>query len=569
MVNLREKPYYLNDEQIKWVEDTIASMTIEEKIGQLFVNMVANEEERKPENIKKVLDTYHPGAIRYHNASKEELLDMTNCLQQTTKIPLLIASNCEAGGNGGTKGGTPIANGAALAAIDSEDAVLQMAEVAAKEAAAIGCNWNFAPIVDLPYNWRNTIIQLRAFNNNPDDVIRYSKAFFKGMRSQNLATCMKHFPGDGTEENDQHLLMGINEYDCDKWDATFGKVYKELIDDGVMTIMAGHIALPEYSRKLRPGIKDEDIRPATLAPELITDLLKGQLGFNGLVVTDASHMIGMFGATIPRSEQVPQAIAAGCDMYLFFNDREEDFGYMMEGYKNGTITEERLNDALHRILGVKAALNLHTQQAEGKLVKSKEGLEVVGCEEHRKISREFADKYVTLVKDRLGYLPMTPEKYKKIKLVYIGSEAMVIAGTKFKSNDENIIIDIVEQLEKEGFIVDAEVATKKGKMEEFKKNYDCVLLVLNVQGFAQFNTMRVKWDEPVKQPWYMSELPTFVVSLSFTNNLIDVPMARCYINAYMDHHESFEAVLEKMMGKSEFKGRYNDNVFCGRWETRF
>lgn len=569
MVNLREKPYYLNDEQIKWVEDTIASMTIEEKIGQLFVNMVANEEERKPENIKKVLDTYHPGAIRYHNASKEELLDMTNCLQQTTKIPLLIASNCEAGGNGGTKGGTPIANGAALAAIDSEDAVLQMAEVAAKEAAAIGCNWNFAPIVDLPYNWRNTIIQLRAFNNNPDDVIRYSKAFFKGMRSQNLATCMKHFPGDGTEENDQHLLMGINEYDCDKWDATFGKVYKELIDDGVMTIMAGHIALPEYSRKLRPGIKDEDIRPATLAPELITDLLKGQLGFNGLVVTDASHMIGMFGATIPRSEQVPQAIAAGCDMYLFFNDREEDFGYMMEGYKNGTITEERLNDALHRILGVKAALNLHTQQAEGKLVKSKEGLEVVGCEEHRKISREFADKYVTLVKDRLGYLPMTPEKYKRIKLVYIGSEAMVIAGTKFKSNDENIIKDIVEQLEKEGFIVDAEVATKKGKMEDFKKNYDCVLLVLNVQGFAQFNTMRVKWDEPVKQPWYMSELPTFVVSLSFTNNLIDVPMARCYINAYMDHHESFEAVLEKMMGKSEFKGRYNDNVFCGRWETRF
>ena len=569
MVNLREKPYYLNDEQIKWVEDTIASMTIEEKIGQLFVNMVANEEERKPENIKKVLDTYHPGAIRYHNASKEELLDMTNCLQQTTKIPLLIASNCEAGGNGGTKGGTPIANGAALAAIDSEDAVLQMAEVAAKEAAAIGCNWNFAPIVDLPYNWRNTIIQLRAFNNNPDDVIRYSKAFFKGMRSQNLATCMKHFPGDGTEENDQHLLMGINEYDCDKWDATFGKVYKELIDDGVMTIMAGHIALPEYSRKLRPGIKDEDIRPATLAPELITDLLKGQLGFNGLVVTDASHMIGMFGATIPRSEQVPQAIAAGCDMYLFFNDREEDFGYMMEGYKNGTITEERLNDALHRILGVKAALNLHTQQAEGKLVKSKEGLEVVGCEEHRKISREFADKYVTLVKDRLGYLPMTPEKYKRIKLVYIGSEAMVIAGTKFKSNDENIIKDIVEQLEKEGFIVDAEVATKKGKMEDFKKNYDCVLLVLNVQGFAQFNTMRVKWDEPVKQPWYMSELPTFVVSLSFTNNLIDVPMARCNINAYMDHHESFEAVLEKMMGKSEFKGRYNENVFCGRWETRF
>ncbi|MBU3877695.1 glycosyl hydrolase [Faecalicatena sp. AGMB00832] len=569
MVNLREKPYYLNEEQIQWIEDTIAGMTDEEKIGQLFVNMVANEEERKPENLKKILDTYHPGAIRYHNASKEELWDMADCLQKTTKIPLLIASNCEAGGNGGTKGGTPIANGAALAAIDSEDAVYRMAEVSAREAAAVGCNWNFAPVVDLTYNWRNTIVQLRAFNDEPDDVIRYTKAFFKGMKTQNIATCMKHFPGDGTEENDQHLIMGVNEFDCEKWDQTFGKVYQELIDEGVMTIMAGHIALPAYSRKLRPGIKDEEIRPATLAPELITDLLKGQLGFNGMVVTDASHMIGMFGATIPRCQQVPQAIAAGCDMYLFFNDRDEDFGYMMEGYRNGTITEERLNDALHRILGVKAALNLHILQKEEKLMAPKENLKVVGCKEHLEVSRELADQYVTLVKDRLNYLPMTPNRYQRIKLVYIGSEATVIAGTKFESNDKVIIADIVSQLEAAGFEVDAEVASKKGKMEEFKKNYDCVLLVLNVQGFAQYNTMRIKWDEPTKQPWYMSELPTFVVSLSNTNNLIDVPMARCYINAYMDHHESFAAVLEKMMGNSEFKGRYNENVFCGRWETRF
>lgn len=569
MVNLKEKPYYLNDRQIQWVEDTIAAMTLEEKIGQLFVNMVANEEERKPENIKKVLDTYHPGAIRYHNAPKEELWDMADCLQKTSKVPLLIASNCEAGGNGGMQGGTALANGAAMAAMDSEEMVFKMAEISAREAAAVGCNWNFAPVVDLTYNWRNTIVQLRAFNDEPDDVIRYSKAFFKGMKTQNIATCMKHFPGDGTEENDQHLIMGINEYDCDKWDATFGKVYKALIDEGVMTIMAGHIALPEYSRKLRPGIKDEDILPATLAPELITDLLKGQLGFNGLVVTDASHMIGMFGATMPRCEQVPRAIAAGCDMYLFFNDREEDFGYMMDGYKNGIITEERLNDALHRILGVKAALNLHTLQKEQKLMQPKENLSVVGCAEHHKAAAEMADRYVTLVKDRLNYLPMTPEKYKKIKLVYIGSEAVVIAGTKFKSNDENIIKDIVSQLEAAGFEVDAETADKKGKMEEFKKKYDCVLLVLNVQGFAQFNTMRVKWDEPAKQPWYMSELPTFVVSLSYTNNLIDVPMARCYVNAYMDHHEAFEATLNKMIGKGEFTGRYNENVFCGRWETRF
>ena len=96
---------------------------------------------------------------------------------------------------------------------------------------AVGCNWNFAPIVDLTYNWRNTIVQIRAFNNVPDDVIRYSKAFFKGTKTREMATCMKHFPGDGTEENDQHLIMGVNEMSCEEWDQTYGKVYKALIDE--------------------------------------------------------------------------------------------------------------------------------------------------------------------------------------------------------------------------------------------------------------------------------------------------------------------------------------------------
>ena len=290
---------------------------------------------------------------------------------------------------------------------------------------------------------------------------------------------------------------------------------------------------------------------------------------NGLVVTDASHMIGMFGATVPRSEQVPGAIAAGCDMFLFFNDREEDFGYMMEGYKNGTITEERLNDALHRILGLKAALNLHIHKKEGTLMPPKEGLSVVGCPEHHQIAAQIADQYVTLVKDRENYLPMTPEKYKRIKLVFIGGEGRVIAGQLLKGNDEVIKADVIHQLEEAGFEVDAEEPVLKGKMEEFKKRFDAVLLILSVEGFAQYNVMRVKWNLPIKQPWYMSEVPTIVASLTYPNMLIDVPMARCYANAYMNHPEAVHALIEKLMGRSEFKGAYNDNVFCGRWETRF
>ena len=223
MVDLRKKTYYLSEEQVQWVEDTINSMTIEEKIGQLVVNMVTD---RSPEALKEVVDTYHPGAIRYQNAPADVLYDQNKTLQEASRIPLLIASNCEQGGNGGVGGGTPIACGAAIASTGDEENAYLMAKVGAAESWAVGCNWNFAPIVDLTYNWRNTIVQIRAFNNVPDDVIRYSKAFFKGTKTREMATCMKHFPGDGTEENDQHLIMGVNEMSCEEWDQTYGKVYK-------------------------------------------------------------------------------------------------------------------------------------------------------------------------------------------------------------------------------------------------------------------------------------------------------------------------------------------------------
>ena len=522
---------------------------------------------RKPEDLENVVKNYHVGAIRYHNTSPDELYEQNRILQEHSRIPLLIASNCEAGGNGGVGGGTAVACGAATAAADDEETAYEVARIGAAESAAIGCNWNFAPVVDLLYNWRNTIVQCRAFNNSPEDTIRYAKSFFRGTRTQNMATCMKHFPGDGTEENDQHLLMGVNDMTCEEWDNTFGKVYKELIDDGVMTIMAGHIALPAYTRKLRPDIADEDILPATLSPELITDLLKGRLGFNGMVVTDASHMIGMFAA-MPRREQVPRAIAAGCDMFLFFNDMDEDFGYMMEGYRNGVITEERLNDALPRILGIKAALKLHKLQAEGRLMPPREQLSVIGCREFRESAAKQADKFITLVKDTKHYLPLTLEKYKRVKLVFIGGEGTVVAG-KLQSDDSAPVKEmVIRKLTEAGFTVDGETPAVKGKMEDLRKTYDVCLVVLNVSGFAQYNTMRVKWAQPADQPWYVSELPTVFLSLNFTNHLIDVPMAKTYINAYLNSEEAVSAAIDKMTGKSPFKGRYNETVFCGRWDTR-
>ncbi len=136
-----------------------------------------------------------------------------------------------------------------------------------------------------------------------------------------------------------------------------------MIGHGVQSIMIGHIGAPELSRHFRPGLADKDILPATLAPELLQDLLRGELGFNGLILTDASQMIGLTQA-MKRKDLVPATIAAGCDMFLFFRNPAEDFQYMLDGYKSGVITEQRLHDALRRILALKASLGLHRKAAQ-------------------------------------------------------------------------------------------------------------------------------------------------------------------------------------------------------------
>jgi beta-N-acetylhexosaminidase len=566
MVDLKAKPYSLSDEDICWVEDTIASMTEEEKVGQLFVNMLSST---NPMQIRKTVERYHPGALRYHNMAPEAEWDFINAYQQSSKVPMLIACNCEGGGNGGVEGGTPVAMGAATAASNDPELAYLTATVGAKECGAVGSNWNFAPIVDLLYNWRNSIVQLRAFCKDPDATIRYAKAFLRGTRENGIVTCCKHFPGDGTEECDQHLMMGVNELSADEWMETYGKVYRALIEDGVMTIMAGHIAQPAWQRRIAGrNLDDHEILPATLCPELITGLLKEKLGFNGLVVTDASHMIGMFGA-MPRSRQVPQAIAAGCDMFLFFNDPEEDFGFMLQGYRDGIITEERMQDALHRILGVKAAAGLHKKQRAGTLMPPKAGLSAVGSSENKAIASRCADRFITLVKDTQHALPITPATHPRLRVFYLDGDGTVIAGKLQKGNGAAQKAQIFDSLRGLGFVVtDGDAFAAKGSVKEFADSTDAVLVFLCQSGFAQMNTMRTKWTLPVDQPWYVRERPTVFISFDRANSLIDLTMSRTYINCYQYSPMVLEQLLDKLMGKSEFHGTPDENVWCGRWDTR-
>jgi beta-N-acetylhexosaminidase len=560
LVDLKAKPFYLSDEDVNWVESTIEDMSLEEKVGQLFINLFFNFD---PAKSKEFLEKYHIGGARYHGTNSEKVYEFLKNLQDNSKIPLLVAANCDAGGDGAVSDGTYIASAAQVEASGSEKVAYNVGYVSGREAEAIGVNWNFDPCADILMNWRNTIVNTRAYGTTAESVVKYTSAYIKGLRQSNVASCVKHFPGDGTEERDQHLVLGVNELSIEQWDESFGKVYKHAIDEGVMSIMAGHIALPAYQYKLNPSLKYEDILPATLSPELITGLLKEQLGFNGLVVTDASHMAGM-SAAMKRRDYVPAAIAAGCDMFLFFNDPEEDINFMLEGYKNGVITEERLHDALRRILGLKASLKLHDKQKQGNLVPPKEGLKVIGCKEHLDMAAEAADLGISLIKDTLKQLPIKPSTHKRIKLHTLFYET---SGT---NEVEKVII---EELERAGFEVTLNDGNSraKGKTSALAENFDAALIFADIVGYAAQNNYRIRWKCAMSTdvPWYVHEIPTVFISLNFTTHLTDVPMVKTCINAYKDTREVIRQTIEKIMGESKFKGtHFNEHVWCNLWETR-
>ncbi len=579
MVDLKAKPFFLSDEKINWVKETINGMTLDEKIGQLFVLLKATpgiDEEK----IKEDLHKYNQGGHRWQGGNKEAAYEQNRVFQMNSRYPLFIAANCDDGGIGVAPEGTFVATAAECGAGDGTDTAYHLGYVAGKEASAVGCNWMFNPVVDIYMNWRNTIVNTRSFGSDPEKVVANARAYIKGVKdaNPNMACTAKHFPGDGVEELDQHLAMGVNDLSVEDWEKSFGYVYRTLINEGLETIMVGHIALPEMSRKLRPGIHDKDIKPATLSKELLTDLLREDMGFNGVIITDASHMVGM-SATSRRCEAVPGAIIAGCDMFLFANDVEEDIGFVKKAYMEKKLTDERLNDALMRILGMKAHLNMDGERH----FPDRSEISCIGCEKHHEFAKQAADNCITLVKDTRNYIPVNPQEKKRVFLVYIGSTPTTLGYKK-----DPVKQDVISELQEAGFDVDVcpnyfELELENGispmnfvkmlnheKREEFVKKHDFALIVINIKGYAQENNVRVRWsiNHSCELPWYNEEIPTIGMSLNYTNHLIDLPQLHTFINAYSPKREHIHAAIEKLTGKSEFKGKADESVFCGRWDTR-
>ena len=589
-VNLKAIPYCLCDQDIAWVENTIASMTKEEKVGQLFWQLTAGNSE---EYLSELMTKYHLGGCRYNGMPGQMVLNQNRILQKHAKVPVFIACNPEKGGDGVCVDGTPVATQIKIGATGKTEYAQAMGRVAGAQIKATGCNMAFAPVVDITYNHECEEVLFRAYGNDPKLVADMGKAYMNGLKeTEGVFCCAKHFPGNGQDYRDAHISNNVNQFGHDDWMASYGHVYKTLIDGGLDAIMGGHILMPNYMLECDPDVTPDTIMPATLCKEIMTDLLRDELGFNGMVVTDASHMVGMTNR-MKRKDMLPAAINAGCDMFLFFNDPAEDFAWMLEAYENGTISEERMTEALTRILGLKAAKGMHKASAEQLCGTDEALVAALQNPAFKELAPAISADCLTLVKYKdEGVLPLNPEKTKRVMIVHIKGvpnpmmalAALAMGGGAPKKTPAEKLRDRLIEKGFDAYIYESPIEkiqkmvaagekpslnlyfAGKHAIADFTAENDLVISLLDVAGgHPSFGLSKGGGEIP----WYVHEVPVVGISVNKPTMLADVPMLRTYINTYDSNDDTMDALVDALLtGPEAFKGCDPIDAFCGMWDTR-
>ncbi len=562
MIDLSKKPFELSPEKIAWVENTIASMSTDEKIEQLFCPLLYSND---PGYLCHEISTHHWGGIMFRSNPAAEVQTAINTLQANSPVPLIISANLEDGGIGIANEGTYMGRQMLMAAAGEAEQARRLGEICGKEGAALGVNVTYSPIVDIDMNFMNPITNVRTYGSDAGKVLEMGRAYIDGLAGSGVAPTIKHFPGDGVDSRDQHLLTSVNSLSIESWEASYGKIYRGLIADGAPIAMVGHFAMPAME-EFYDGKPCEKVIPSTISANVLR-YLREELGFNGLISTDASPMVGMM-AVSNRCEAVPAAIENGCDMFLFTKDLEEDLRFMKEGYEKGLLSDNRLHEALTRILALKAMLGLPEKKAAGTLLREEAELKILSAPEHLAWAAECADKGVTLVKDVRGILPISPEKHKRVLLEILGD---------FPSNDR-VYAHFERRLTEAGFEVTKyipetfETIFLDGAVEQFKAKYDLVLYIGNIENASNKTTARINWHTLFgagnNLPWFAKEVPTVFASVGNPYHLYDAPMVPAYVNGYCHAPAVIDAVVDKLMGLSPFKGVSPIDPFCGCWDTR-
>ncbi len=551
--HLRLAPFHLDEAAIAWVGETLAAMSPDAMAGHLFIHSSMGKD---PTELDRLAALQPAGITRFHTGDLDYELDFIDALRAASPLPLLISADLE-GSRMSLAFGTEVPNPLALAAINDEAASREIARIMADEAQVMGLNWSFTPVLDINAAFRSPIVATRGFGSDLATIKRHALAQIEVFQSKGLAATVKHWPGEGHDDRDQHLVTTVNPLTLSEWEATHGALYRAAIDAGVLSVMSAHIAFPAFVRALHPDAGIEAFRPASVSAILNNDLLRGHLGFNGLIVSDATPMAG-FGAWGSRAEMLPQIIENGCDLILFSVDPAADLALIKAAIADGRISAARLQAALIRVLGLKAALGLH----KTPFTPAKSLAAQLGRPTDRAAAQAITNRAPTLVKDVQGMLPLSPTKTKRLLIVS--------GGIISPLHPEPIPFDLPDLLRAEGF--DVTIFTPGGHLDP--SQYDAMLYLFGEETLLTRGRIFLDWAKitgsffgAMDRHWH--DIPTAILSFGYPYYLYDAPRVPTYINAFATMPSMQTAVVECLMGRNPWNTHSPHDPFCGLEDARY
>ena len=439
---LRTDDYYAQE---KWVDSILNSMTIDQKMGQLFMIQAYSNLDTVHENkIKEMIQKYYVGNLIFMQGTPSKQVQLTNTYQSLSKIPLMIGFDGEWGLDMRLQNTYRFPWNMTLGAIQDNTLIRKFGEHLGRHAKRVGIHVNFAPVVDINTNPLNPIIGNRSFGENKQNVTQKAIAFSQGMQGEGVLANAKHFPGHGDTATDSHLKLPVLTFDRQRLDSVELYPYKRVFDAGMASVMTAHLSIPvlESNPKL----------PTSLSSRVVTDLLKEELGFLGLIFTDGLNMKG--AADYSSSAEIDlAAVLAGNDVLLIPQDVPATISLMKNSIQTGVLSPERIDESVRKILLAKYKVGLHLYKPIDTLNLIKD----LNTIEDEVLHRELVKNSITIIKNKKNILPIEDlKKHKKIAYVALGDDtgdqfldalAKYSKIHKVDSNNLNEVIDTLEDFD--------------------------------------------------------------------------------------------------------------------------
>ena len=533
-----------------WTEKTLASMTLDEKIGQLIipatVGMFLSQDSEAFRQARRDISEFHVGG--YHMLGEVNILHepagvalFINHLQELSKVPLWITADFEGGVGLRYIGATRLPRAMAMGATANPDLAYQAGRITAEEARALGVQVNFYPVVDVNNNARNPIINIRSFGGDPVLVARMARAYIRGSQEHGVMATAKHFPGHGDTSTDSHLELPIIDVDRARLNSIELPPFRAAVDEGVGGVMSAHIALPR--------IETANL-PATLSPMMLGGVLRGELKFGGVIFTDAMNMRGI-AAHYPDGEAAVRAVKAGADIVLYPTSVEQAFVGLKRAVASGEIKESRIDESVRRILAAKEKLGLDRERLVdiGKLDRA------LGGNENQRTAREIIEGAITLVRDKRGQMPLKLTPAQKVLFITMVDNA---EGWRDGVPGRAFFDGLVKRHPNS---INAYVSEKTSPAElELIKKLAAFSDTVIVNGFIRVSSFKGSIDMSegeINLLKHLSEIdkPFAFVLYGSPYLLSFVPELPTYILAYEYYPAAEEAALKAVLGENEFRGK--------------